>query len=124
MFLSSIAVVVIDPFASLLLGMAAPIIVFVMEKYLADYMPKGYSVDAIVLCTLGGILNSIITAGRSSRSPSIAENAYTQGGYQFATLIVTICLSGLMGLFAAFILRCFNPKQSANKDNSMWFIDQ
>jgi hypothetical protein len=85
---------------------------------------KGYSIDAIILCTLGGIFNSIFTAGRNSRSPTLSNSANTQGGLQFASLLVTICFSTVFGLLAALILRCFNPRQSINKDNMIWFIDQ
>lgn len=124
MFLSSSAVVIIDPFASLLMGMFAPIVIYVLEKYLSDVLPKGYALDAIILCTLGGIFDAIFTAGRNSRTPTLADNPLRQGGLQFASLIVTIGFSAAFGLLAALILRCFNPRQSVNKDNMVWFIDQ
>jgi hypothetical protein len=28
------------------------------------------------------------------------------------------------GFLATLILRCFNPRQSVNKDNMLWFVDQ
>ena len=85
---------------------------------------KGYSVDAIILCILGGIFDSIFAAGRNDRMPSFSVNAHKQGGLQLASLIVTMIISLAFGLLAALILRCFNPRQSVNKDNSLWFIDQ
>lgn len=124
MFLSSSAVVIIDPFASLLMGMTSPVIVYIMEKYLPFILLKGYSIDAVILCTLGGIFDSIFTAGRNSRTPTLSDNSARQGGLQFASLLVTIGFSALFGLLATLILRCFNPRQSINKDNMIWFIDQ
>jgi hypothetical protein len=124
MFLSSSAVVIIDPFASLLMGVTSPIVIYIIEKYLPFILIKGYSFDAIILCTLGGIFDSIFTAGRNSRTPLLSDNCSRQGGLQFASLLVTICMSALLGGLAALILRCFNPRQSVNKDNMIWFIDQ
>lgn len=128
MFLSSSSLVIIDPFASLLMGMASPIIIYIFDKYLSFILIKGYSVDAIIMCVLGGTFDAIFTAGRNSRTPNLADNnfnnSYKQGGLQFASLIVTFCMSALLGLLATLILRCFNPRQSANKDNMIWFIDQ
>jgi hypothetical protein len=124
MFLSSSAVVIIDPFASLLMGVTCPVLIYIMEKYLPFILIKGYNIDAIIICTLGAIFDSIFTAGRNSRTPSLSDNCAKQGGLQFASLLVTICFSALLGLFATLILRCFNPRQSINKDNMIWFIDQ
>lgn len=124
MFLSSSSLVIIDPFASLLMGMTSPIIIYILEKYLFSILIKGYSVDAIIMCVLGGIFDAIFTAGRNSRTPALANNCYKQGGLQFASLLLTFCLSALFGLLATLILRCFNPRQSVNKDNMLWFIDQ
>lgn len=85
---------------------------------------KGYSIDAIIICVLGGIFDSIFAAGRNSRTPALSDNTARQGGLQFASLLVTACFAGLLGLLATSILRCFNPRQSVNKDNMFWFIDQ
>ena len=128
MFLSSSSLVIIDPFASLLMGMASPIIMYILEKYLSFILIKGYSLDAIIMCALGAIFDAIFTAGRYSRTPNLADNnynsSYKQGGLQFASLILSFCISALFGLLATLILRCFNPRQSVNKDNMIWFIDQ
>lgn len=124
MFLSSSAVVIIDPFASLLMGVTCPVLIFIMEKYLDFILIKGYSIDAIIICALGGIFDAIFAAGRNSRSPSLSDNAYKQGGLQFASILVTAGFSALFSLLACVILRCFNPRQSINKDNMIWFIDQ
>jgi hypothetical protein len=113
MFLSSSSLVIIDPFASLLMGMASPIIIYILEKYLSFILIKGYSVDAIIMCVLGGTL-----------ADNNFNSSYKQGGLQFASLIVTFCMSALLGLLATLILRCFNPRQSVNKDHMIWFIDQ
>lgn len=124
MFLSSSSTVIIDPFASLLMGIFAPILLFLLEKFLPFILLKGYSIDAIILCVLGGIFNSIFAAGRNDRIPAFSVNAHKQGGLQLASLLITIMISLVFGLLAAFILRCFNPRQSSNRDNKLWFIDQ
>jgi len=83
MFLSSSAVVIIDPFASLLMGMTSPIIIYIIEKYLPFILIKGYSFDAIILCTLGGIFDSIFTGGRNSRSPTLSNDSFFAGYYNY-----------------------------------------
>jgi hypothetical protein len=85
---------------------------------------KGYSIDAIIICVLGGIFDSIFAAGRSSRTPALTNNPYQQGGLQFAAVLVTACFAFLLGLLAAAVLRCFNPRESNLKDGTLWFIDQ
>ncbi len=73
---------------------------------------------------LGGIFDSIFTAGRNGRVPDLSSNSPKQGGLQFASLIVSAVLSFIFGLLCCAILRCFNPPQSLNKDGMFWFIDQ
>jgi len=85
---------------------------------------KGYSIDAIIISFLGGVFDAIFAAGRNSRTPALTNNPYQQGGLQFAAVIVSACFAALFGLLAAVILRCFNPRQSNNKDGTLWFIDQ
>lgn len=106
------------------MGVFAPLLLYLLEKYLPTILIKGYAIDAIILAFLGGIFDSIFTAGRNSRSPALANNTYNQGGLQFAAVIVSVCFAGLLGLLAAVILRCFNPRTGNYKDNSQWFVDQ
>jgi len=106
------------------MGVFAPILLFILEKYLPFVLLKGYAIDAIILAVLGGIFDSIFAAGRNSRTPALSDNSAKQGGLQFAAVIVTAVFATLLGLLAAAILRCFNPRQSVNKDGALWFIDQ
>ena len=59
--------VIVDPFASILLGVAGPIISLVYEKYLSPVTMKGYPFDKILMCLLAAIINSIFVAGRNGR---------------------------------------------------------
>lgn len=122
--MSSSSVLIIDPFASLFMGLIAPLILYILEKFLSFVLIKGYSVDAIIICIFGGIFDAIFAAGRNDRNPGLSVSAHKQGGLQFASLFITMIVSIIFGLIAASILRCFNPRQSANKDSKLWFIDQ
>ena len=42
--MSSSAVVIIDPFASLLMGMFAPLLLFLIEKYINFILVPGYPI--------------------------------------------------------------------------------
>ena len=106
------------------MGAFAPILYYLIEQFLPTILVKGYPIEGIIFATLGGIFDSIFTAGRSSRTPSLSVNPGKQGGYQFLCLLITAVMAFLFGLLATLILRCFNPKQSVNKDGMSWFIDQ
>jgi len=95
-----------------------------MDSLLQNVLPKGYNLEGIIMAGLGGIFQCIFTSGRNSRSPALSDNAPRQGGLQLASLIVTACLAFAFGLLATLILRCFSPRQSTYKDNTLWFIDQ
>lgn len=69
MFIGSSSLVIIDPFASLLMGMVCPIILFILDKYAAFLLVKGYSIDAVIMCILGGLFDVIFTGGRNGRTP-------------------------------------------------------
>lgn len=124
MFIGSSSLVIIDPFASLLMGMICPIILFVLDKYASFILVKGYSIDAVIMCFLGGVFDAIFAGGRNGRTPELATNAAKQGGLQFGAVLVTVIFAAIFGLLSALILRCFNPRQSINKDNMLWFVDQ
>jgi len=64
--------VIIDPFASVLLGVAGPILYLLYEKYISPLHGKGYPFDKILMCLLSAVLNSIFVAGRNGRSPDLA----------------------------------------------------
>jgi hypothetical protein len=106
------------------MGVFAPLLSYLIERFLPGILIKGYPIEGIIFAALGGIFDAIFTAGRNGRTPSLASNCLQQGGLQFACLLLSAVFSLLFGLFAAFILRCFNPKQSINKDGTFWFIDQ
>ena len=76
MFLSSSSIVIIDPFASLLMGMFAPILLYAIEKYLPNVLVKGYSIEAIIICALGGLFTCIFIAGRNNRPPAFVEDPF------------------------------------------------
>jgi hypothetical protein len=106
------------------MGVVAPVALFLIEKYVPEILVKGYCVDGIIMATLGGIFNAIFTAGRASRTPALSNSCAAQGGLQFASLINTAVFGLLFGFIATALLRCFNPRQSINKDGMLWFIDQ
>ena len=104
--------------------MFAPLLSYLIERFLPDILIKGYPVEGIIFSTLGGIFDSIFTAGRNNRSPVLCDSPLQQGGFQFLSLMITAALAIVFGLLAAVILRCFNPPQAMNKDWMTWFIDQ
>lgn len=106
------------------MGFAVPILTYLIEKFLSFILIKGYPIEGIIFSALGGIFDSIFAAGRTSRTPELCSNPTKQGGLQFASLIVSAVLAIVFGLLATLILRCFNPRQSVNKDWMFWFIDQ
>jgi hypothetical protein len=61
------AAVIVDPFASVLIGVAGPIIYLLYEKYISPLHMKGYPFDKIIMCFLAAVLNSIFVAGRNGR---------------------------------------------------------
>lgn len=63
------ASVIIDPFASVLLGLMGPILYLLYEKYISPLHGKGYPFDRVLMCLLAAIFNSIFVAGRSNRTP-------------------------------------------------------
>lgn len=106
------------------MGMLVPILTYIIEKFLSFILIKGYPIEGIIFATLGGIFDSIFTAGRNSRTPALCENPGKQGGLQFSSLLVSALFGAAFGFIATGILRCFNPRQSVNKDSMFWFIDQ
>lgn len=66
---SSSACVIIDPFASLLLGMLGPILCFAYDRFLPKLHDTGYHIDKIIMATLAAIFSAIFTGGRSNRNP-------------------------------------------------------
>lgn len=106
------------------MGVFAPLLSYLIERFLPSILIKGYPIEGIIFSTLGGIFDSIFTAGRNNRYPYLAVNCYQQGGYQLSCLIISALFSIAFGFLATAILRCFNPRQSVNKDGTFWFIDQ
>ena len=115
---------IIDPVASIVMGVFAPILSYLINYCFPTILVKGYPIEGIIFATLGGIFDSIFTAGRNSRTPTLNDSPGQQGGFQFLCLIITAALALIFGALATVILRCFNPPQSINKDSMAWFIDQ
>lgn len=110
MLISSIACVIIDPFASLLFGLMGPVIYFLFEKYGASINFPGYSVDSILMCIISGILSAICCAGRNNRTITL-PNPLSLGGLQIAQLFISIGLALVFGIIGAFIFRCVSQPQ-------------
>lgn len=110
MFISSFACVIIDPFASLLFGLAGPVIYYLFEKYGTAINFPGYSVDSILMCILSGIFSAIFCAGRNNRTITL-PNPLGLGGLQMAQLFISIAFSLVFGILAAFLLRCITQPQ-------------
>ena len=66
---SSSACVIIDPFASLILGMLGPILCFAYDKFLPNLRDNGYHLDKIFMAILAAIFSAIFTGGRNERNP-------------------------------------------------------
>lgn len=106
------------------MGMFVPILTYFIDKFLSFILIKGYPIEGIIFATLGGIFDSIFTAGRNSRTPELCSSPGKQGGLQFASVLVSAGFGIAFGFLATAILRCFNPRQSINKDQMSWFVDQ
>jgi hypothetical protein len=100
--------VIIDPFASILLGVCGPVIYLLYEKYLQTIHTKGYPFDKILICLISAVLNSIFVAGRGSRIPNLANDCSKQAGFQFANFIVSGLFALVFGLLTGFILQKMN----------------
>lgn len=105
---SSSACVIIDPFASILLGIIGPILYFLYDKYAIKVKESGYPIDGIVMAVLGGILSAIFCGGRNGRTPALSSNPVKQGGLQFAALLVSILFAVVFGFLTGFLLRFIN----------------
>ena len=106
------------------MGVFGPVLSYLVEKFLPSILIKGYPIEGIIFAVLGGIFDSIFAAGRSNRTPELVADPSKQGGLQFACLIISAIFAIAFGFLATLILRCFNPRQSVNKDGMFWFVDQ
>lgn len=100
--------VIIDPFASVLIGVAGPILYLLYEKYLSPLHMKGYPFDKIIMCLLGATFNSIFVAGRTGRTPALAYDYSKQAGFQFLNFVLSFLFAVLFGFLAAFLLKTIN----------------
>lgn len=100
--------VIIDPFASILIGVAGPILYLLYEKYLPPPHLNWYPLDKLIMCLLGAILNSIFVAGRSGRTPELAYDYSKQAGFQFLNFVLSFLFALLFGFLAAFLLKTIN----------------
>jgi hypothetical protein len=118
--------VIIDPFASVLIGVAGPILYLLYEKYISQLSGKSYPFDKILMCLLAAILNSIFVAGRSGRSPELAVSHSKQAGLQFANFLISFLFALVSGLLTGFLLDKINSlnEETSNKDSSIWLIEQ
>lgn len=104
--MSSSASVIIDPFASLILGMLGPILCFAYDRFLPKLHETGYHIDKIVMGVLSGIFSAIFCGGRNNRTPELSSFPVSQGGLQFVSLLVTLAFAVVFGLITGFALRC------------------
>jgi len=100
--------VIIDPFASVLLGVAGPILYLIYEKFISPLHGKGYPFDKVFMCLLAAICNSIFVAGRNGRTPTLAFDHSKQAGYQFVNFVLSGSFALLFGILAGFLIKTFN----------------
>ena len=120
------AAVIVDPFASILIGVLGPVVYLLYEKYISPLHMKGYPFDKILMCLLATILNSIFVAGRNGREPNLAYDYTKQAGFQFVNFVLSFCWAILSGFLAGFILSKANSlnENPSNKDSTIWLIEQ
>lgn len=58
---------IIDPFASLLMGMIGPILCFLYDKFGERLKSTGYPFDMLLMAFLGGVFSAIFAGGRNGR---------------------------------------------------------
>lgn len=104
--MSSSACVIIDPFASLILGVLGPILCFAYDRFLTKLHDTGYHIDKIFMGILAGLFSAIFCGGRANRNPELSVHPVRQGGLQFASILVTILFAAIFGLITGFALRC------------------
>jgi len=51
------------------MGVFGPVLSYMVEKFLPGILIKGYPIEGIIFAVLGGIFDSIFTAGRNNRTP-------------------------------------------------------
>lgn len=119
---SSCACVIIDPFASLILGMLGPLLCFVYDRFLPKLRDSGYHLDKIFMAILSGIFSAIFTGGRNGRTPALSPDSVKQGGLQFVSILVTILFAGIFGVLTGFLLRCTGSEDVEQTDMAIWHI--
>ena len=113
---------IIDPFASLILGMLGPIICFLYDRFLPKLNSSGYPFDKIIMGVLAGVFSAIFSGGRNNREPELSTNAVRQGGLQFASLLVTILFAAIFGIITGLLLRCTGSDDVEQSDMAVWYI--
>lgn len=103
--ISSCACLIIDPFASILLGIVGPLLYYGYERYGDKVRDSGYPVDGVVMAILGGIFSAIFAGGRNGRTPALSSDPVKQGGLQFAALLVSLLFSLIFGTLTGLFLR-------------------
>lgn len=120
--ISSSASVIIDPFASLLLGMVGPILCFLYDRFLPKLEATGYPIDKIIMGVLSGIFSAIFCGGRNFRTPALSLYPIKQGGLQFAAILLTLLFASIFGIITGLVLRCTGSEDLEQTDMGMWQI--
>lgn len=115
--------VIIDPFASLFLGLLGPILLFLYDRYLETLKNSGYPFDALFMSILSGIFSAIFCAGRNGRTPALSSDALKQGGLQIACLLVSAAFALLFGVITGFLLRLTGEPGNEHNDISIWKME-
>ena len=122
--ISNCAGVIIDPFASLLLGISAPLITLLYEKYGQVLFFRGEPELLLVFSALSGLLSAVFVAGRAARTPMLTEHPHQLGGLQVACLIVTVGFAAVFGCLTALLLKLFDgPRDTeVGSDGALWIL--
>ena len=70
--ISASASVIIDPFASLLIGFFGPLAYFAYAKLAEGKDLESYYFDYLISAILGGVFSAIFTGGRNNRTPPLS----------------------------------------------------
>lgn len=124
MLISACASLIIDPFASLLLGVLGGLFTVLYEKYGSVLFFRGDPIHLVMFSILSGILSCIFAAGRSGRTPSLSSDSYRLGGLQMACLVVSFGFGLIFGLITVGCLKLTKgiKENEIAQDDAFWVI--
>ncbi len=122
--MSACANLIIDPFASLFLGMVACLLTMIYDKYGEKVFFKGEPEYILLFSLLSAILSGVFAAGRSSRSPSLSSDTYKLGGLQIASMVVSLCFGVIFGLITFLSLKLTKGVKDNEiaQDTAFWIV--